>query len=158
MSYASYTPLVKSLRVVQQPIAVSAPAAYISHAPVSAPALISHAPIVAHAPVAVAAKVIKAEPVDPNPSYSFSYGVNDPSTGDSKQQSEQLQNGVVQGSYSLNEPDGSVRTVTYTADPVNGFNAVVDKSPAKLVAAAPVVAHAPLVAHAHVSHTPYILH
>lgn len=26
------------------------------------------------------------------------------------------------------EPDGSVRTVDYTADPVNGFNAVVSKS------------------------------
>lgn len=26
------------------------------------------------------------------------------------------------------EPDGSVRTVDYVADPVNGFNAVVSKS------------------------------
>lgn len=28
------------------------------------------------------------------------------------------------GQYSLVEPDGSIRTVDYTADPVNGFNAV----------------------------------
>lgn len=32
------------------------------------------------------------------------------------------------GQYSLVEPDGSVRTVDYTADSVNGFNAVVSKS------------------------------
>lgn len=35
---------------------------------------------------------------------------------------------VVKGQYSLVEPDGSVRTVDYTADPINGFNAVVSKS------------------------------
>jgi hypothetical protein len=34
----------------------------------------------------------------------------------------------VKGQYSLVEPDGSIRTVDYTADPVNGFNAVVSKS------------------------------
>lgn len=43
------------------------------------------------------------------------------------------------------EPDGSVRTVDYTADPVNGFNAVVSKSgpgvhPPPAVAAPAVVA------------------
>lgn len=27
------------------------------------------------------------------------------------------------------EPDGSVRTVIYTADPINGFNAIVEKTP-----------------------------
>lgn len=31
------------------------------------------------------------------------------------------------GQYSLVEPDGSIRTVDYTADPVHGFNAVVSK-------------------------------
>ncbi|XP_049948121.1 cuticle protein 18.6-like [Schistocerca serialis cubense] len=53
---------------------------------------------------------------------------------------------VVQGSYSLAEPDGSIRTVDYTADPVNGFNAVVHKEAgAHPAAAAPVaVAHAPV--------------
>lgn len=34
----------------------------------------------------------------------------------------------VSGQYSLVEPDGSVRTVDYTADDVHGFNAVVSKS------------------------------
>lgn len=54
---------------------------------------------------------------------------------------------VVQGSYSLTEPDGTRRTVDYVADPVNGFNAVVRKEPLayKAVAAAPLAA-APLAA------------
>lgn len=33
------------------------------------------------------------------------------------------------GSYSLNDPDGTRRTVDYSADPINGFNAVVRKTP-----------------------------
>ncbi|XP_054263472.1 cuticle protein 7-like [Macrosteles quadrilineatus] len=60
--------------------------------------------------------------------YSFEYGVHDPQTGDVKQQSETRKGDVVKGQYSLVEPDGSVRTVDYTADPVNGFNAVVSKT------------------------------
>lgn len=34
----------------------------------------------------------------------------------------------MKGSYSLAEPDGTIRTVHYTADDHNGFNAVVEKS------------------------------
>src|SRR5262249_48351195 len=82
---------------------------------------------------------------DPNPEYSYSYGVNDPNTGDSKHAQEALKNGVVVGSYSLAEPDGTVRKVSYTADKVNGFNAIVEKhgtpkhvTPLKYVAAAPI--------------------
>lgn len=64
-------------------------------------------------------------------------------------------NGVVHGSYSLTEPDGTIRKVTYTADKINGFNAVVEKTGiahhaapvAKVLAHAPLV-HAPVVAHA----------
>lgn len=36
-------------------------------------------------------------------------------------------NMLISGHYSLVEPDGSVRVVEYTADDVNGFNAVVKK-------------------------------
>lgn len=71
--------------------------------------------------------VITEESYDPNPSYSFSYGVKDPSTGDSKMQEESLENGVVRGSYSLAEPDGTIRRVTYTADDIHGFQAKVEK-------------------------------
>lgn len=55
-----------------------------------------------------------------HPKYSFNYGVQDPSTGDVKSQVESRDGGVVKGQYSLVEPDGSVRTVDYTADDVNG--------------------------------------
>ncbi|XP_050423774.1 cuticle protein 19-like [Adelges cooleyi] len=61
-------------------------------------------------------------------SYSYKYGVHDPTTGDIKHQSEERTGDVVRGQYSLVEPDGTIRTVDYTADPVNGFNAVVSKS------------------------------
>ncbi|XP_008187877.2 cuticle protein-like [Acyrthosiphon pisum] len=61
-------------------------------------------------------------------SYAYKYGVHDPATGDIKHQSEERTGDVVRGQYSLVEPDGTVRTVDYTADPVNGFNAVVSKS------------------------------
>ncbi|KAF6204932.1 hypothetical protein GE061_019097 [Apolygus lucorum] len=65
---------------------------------------------------------------DPHPKYAYNYGVSDPHTGDHKQQSEARDGDVVKGQYSLVEPDGSLRTVDYTADPINGFNAVVTKS------------------------------
>ncbi|KAL1132577.1 hypothetical protein AAG570_010529, partial [Ranatra chinensis] len=111
---------------------VGAPVAYASHAP-----LAYAAPAVAK--VAVAAR---AEEYDPHPQYSYSYDIQDALTGDSKTQHETRDGDVVQGSYSLVEPDGSVRTVDYTADPVNGFNAVVHKQAAvvKAAVAAPVVA------------------
>lgn len=64
---------------------------------------------------------------DPNPSYNFMYGVRDPNTGDNKSQEESLSDGVVRGSYQLEEPDGSIRRVTYTADDLNGFQARVEK-------------------------------
>ncbi|KAK7603589.1 hypothetical protein V9T40_003588 [Parthenolecanium corni] len=62
-------------------------------------------------------------------SYSYNYGVHDPSTGDIKHQHEERRGHFVKGEYGLVEPDGSVRTVHYTADPVNGFNAHVEKTP-----------------------------
>lgn len=76
------------------------------------------------------------EPADAHPQYSFAYDVQDALTGDSKAQFETRNGDVVQGSYSLIEADGTRRIVDYTADPVNGFNAVVNREPA---VAAPVV-------------------
>ncbi|EDW79183.1 uncharacterized protein Dwil_GK10226 [Drosophila willistoni] len=122
------------------PKLLAAPA--ISYAPklLAAPTLLA-----APAPALAVAKVAVPEPYDPNPQYSFSYGVTDQHTGDSKQQEETLVNGVVQGSYSLAEPDGTIRKVTYTADKINGFNAIVEKKgvaiakPALAVAAVPAL-------------------
>ncbi|XP_063234198.1 larval cuticle protein A3A-like [Bacillus rossius redtenbacheri] len=80
---------------------------------------------------------------DPNPSYNYAYDIQDALTGDSKNQQESRQGDVVQGSYSLTEPDGTRRTVEYTADPVNGFNAVVHKEPLGVAkVAAPALGYA----------------
>ncbi|KAH8410014.1 hypothetical protein KR009_004220, partial [Drosophila setifemur] len=67
--------------------------------------------------------------VFPPASYSFNYAVNDESTGDIKEHSETRDGYVVRGFYSLIDPDGYKRTVTYTADDVHGFNAVVNRVP-----------------------------
>ncbi|XP_004524349.1 larval cuticle protein A2B [Ceratitis capitata] len=101
------------------------------------------------APVAVAQKVVvKSEEYDPHPQYKFSYGVDDKLTGDSKSQVEERDGDVVHGEYSLIDADGYKRTVQYTSDPVNGFNAVVNREPlVKAVAVAPVVKTVAPVAH-----------
>lgn len=85
-----------------------------------------------------------------NPQYSFSYGVKDSLSGDDKSQHETRDGDVVKGQYSLVEADGSRRIVDYTADPVNGFNAVVSKQElvapvvkTVVAAPAPVVVAAP---------------
>jgi hypothetical protein len=62
------------------------------------------------------------------PKYQFKYGVSDYHTGDVKSQHEHRDGDVVKGQYSLVEPDGSIRTVDYTADKHNGFNAVVHRT------------------------------
>ncbi|XP_026478282.1 larval cuticle protein A2B-like [Ctenocephalides felis] len=80
---------------------------------------------------------------DPHPQYTYAYDVRDSLTGDSKSQHESRDGDVVRGSYSLLDADGLLRTVVYTADPVNGFNAVVQRAPPSdaQVAAAPVLHH-----------------
>ncbi|XP_061393147.1 uncharacterized protein LOC133328621, partial [Musca vetustissima] len=60
-----------------------------------------------------------------HPEYAFSYGVKDLHTGDVKSQWESREGDGVKGHYSVLEPDGSIRTVTYTADAKSGFNAIV---------------------------------
>ncbi|EDV48067.1 larval cuticle protein A2B [Drosophila erecta] len=106
----------------------------------AAPAVATYA----HAPVAVAhaqpvlAKA--AEEYDPHPQYKYAYDVQDSLSGDSKSQVEERDGDVVRGEYSLIDADGYKRTVQYTADPINGFNAVVNREPlVKAVAVAPVV-------------------
>ncbi|XP_047106186.1 uncharacterized protein LOC124775397 [Schistocerca piceifrons] len=142
--YAPGAPL--AARAYAAPVAYAAPALRAAPVAVAAPAVRAAPVAVAAAPAAVAAEY------DPNPQYSYAYNVQDALTGDSKTQHESRSGDVVQGSYSLVEPDGSIRTVDYTADPVNGFNAVVHKEagahPAPVVAAAPAIAAAPALAYA----------
>lgn len=101
------------------------------------------APIGVAAPV-VAAKVLDTE-FDPNPQYTYAYDVQDALTGDSKNQFETRDGDIVRGRYSLIEADGTRRIVDYTADPVNGFNAVVQREPL-VKSIAPVAPVAKLVA------------
>ncbi|XP_048507675.1 cuticle protein 21-like [Athalia rosae] len=94
----------------------------------------------AAAPIATS-KTVDAD-FDPHPQYSYAYDVQDSLTGDYKEQRETRNGDVVEGSYSLVEADGSRRIVDYTADPENGFNAVIRKEAGfvKGGVAAPVVA------------------
>jgi hypothetical protein len=61
--------------------------------------------------------------------YKFSYDVNAPETYDVKSQSESLKDGYTVGQYSLIDADGMRRTVDYTADDINGFQATVKREP-----------------------------
>lgn len=100
------------------------------------------APVAAAAPLPVAPVVAVAKTeFDPHPQYTYGYNVRDSVTGDFKSQVESRDGGVVRGSYSLIEADGSRRIVDYIADPVNGFNAIVRKEPlvVKAVPVAPAV-------------------
>jgi hypothetical protein len=58
----------------------------------------------------------------------FKYGVKDEHTHDIKEQYEKRDGDKVEGYYKLTEPDGTIRTVKYTADKHVGFNAQVEKS------------------------------
>merc|ERR1712158_51227 len=144
--------------VVAHPVAHAVHAAPVVHAaPLVHAAPVVHA--VAHAaPVAVRAAGDLAE-VSP---YTYNYGVADDYSKAAFSQTESNDGtGVVEGSYSVNLPDGRVQTVTYHANDVDGYVAEVsyageaqypDAVPvAHAVHAAPVVAHAvhaaPVVAH-----------
>lgn len=102
--------------------------------------------IAPEAPLAYAAAPIAktVEDYDPHPQYQYAYEINDALTGDSKSQQETRDGDAVSGSYSLTDPDGTRRIVEYTADPVNGFNAVVHKEPLVAKAAVAYAAPAPV--------------
>ncbi|XP_017782871.1 PREDICTED: cuticle protein-like [Nicrophorus vespilloides] len=127
------------------PLAYAAPVAKVAY---SAPVAYAAAPVakVAYAAAPVAAPVVAkvAEEYDPHPQYSYGYDVQDSLTGDNKQQQETRDGDVVKGSYSLVDADGFKRTVEYTADPVQGFNAVVHREPLVAKVAAPVHYAAPV--------------
>ncbi|XP_065371141.1 larval cuticle protein A2B [Calliphora vicina] len=92
----------------------------------------------------VLAKTVELEEYDAHPQYQYGYNVQDNLSGDSKGHVEERDGDVVRGEYTLIDADGLKRTVTYTADPINGFNAVVRREP--VVVAAPIVKAAPVVA------------
>merc|ERR1712058_130903 len=81
--------------------------------------------------------------------YTYNYGVADEYSGAAFSQSESNDGtGLVDGSYSVNLPDGRIQTVNYRANDAEGY--VADVSYNSVAAVAPVahaVAH-PVVAHA----------
>merc|ERR1712061_881912 len=158
-------------------------AAHVAH-PVAHHAVAHAAPVVAHAAHPIAHHAVHhAAPVLAHPvahavhavgdlaevsPYTYNYGAADDYSKAAFSQTESNDGtGVVEGSYSVNLPDGRVQTVTYHANDVDGYVAEVsyageaqypDAVPvAHAVHAAPVVAHAvhaaPVVAHAvHAAH------
>ncbi|XP_019886634.2 cuticle protein 18.6 [Ooceraea biroi] len=62
-----------------------------------------------------------------NPKYEFSYGVEDHHTGDFHGQKESRDGGKVSGEYTVKDPGGTLRVVSYHADK-EGFHAVVHTS------------------------------
>lgn len=108
--------------------------------------------LVGVASASVLAPALPLARVDPLPQYSYGYDVQDSLTGDYKGHQEHRNGDLVTGSYSVVDPDGTRRIVDYTADPLNGFNAVVRREPlvlsgpAKVLAPAQVVAPAPILA------------
>lgn len=81
---------------------------------------------------------------DPLPQYSYGYDVQDALTGDFKGHQENRNGDLVTGSYSVVDPDGTRRIVDYTADSLNGFNAIVRREPLVLPAPARVIGPAPV--------------
>uniref|UniRef100_A0A336LJQ8 CSON008442 protein n=1 Tax=Culicoides sonorensis TaxID=179676 RepID=A0A336LJQ8_CULSO len=59
------------------------------------------------------------------PDYHFEYGVEDPKSHVSQNRKEHRQGDDVYGEYSVAQPDGKIRTVKYSADKHNGFQAEV---------------------------------
>lgn len=68
------------------------------------------------------------EDYEDHPKYEYKYGVEDHHSGDQKSHHEERDGDVVKGEYSLVEADGTIRTVKYTADKQNGFQAIVSKT------------------------------
>ncbi|CAO1352346.1 unnamed protein product [Diamesa tonsa] len=82
-------------------------------------------------------QLVHAAPEAPA-NYEFNYAVNEASTGDVHSQQEKAENGVIRGSYQMNDADGFLRTVDYTADDVNGFQANVRREPLNIKHIQPV--------------------
>nr|XP_032511573.1 cuticle protein 8-like [Danaus plexippus plexippus] len=143
---------IQPIAVHSAPISYHQPAIAVHAAPVSSHVSVQHAapviqhvaPVIQHvapirhvAPIAhVAPVAYHAAPVHAqghqeyysHPQYEFEYSVADTHTGDIKSQHESRDGDHVTGSYSLHQPDGSVRTVHYSADAHSGFNAQVQNS------------------------------
>merc|ERR1712123_418167 len=132
--------------VIGHPIA-HAIAHPVAHAAYAAPVV--HAAPVYHAPIVKAAAGYAVPDLAEVSPYAYNYAVADDYSGAAFNQGETNDgNGVVEGSYSVNLPDGRVQTVNYHANDYDGFVSEVRyEGTAAYPEALPVVAHAPVLAH-----------
>ncbi|PSN32529.1 hypothetical protein C0J52_24774 [Blattella germanica] len=77
------------------------------------------------------------EDYDPNPQYQFAFDVKDDEFTNYQNRKEQREGGKISGSYSVVDSDGFIRTVKYTADPLEGFKAQVTREPTNIVVKIP---------------------
>jgi hypothetical protein len=66
-------------------------------------------------------------------SYQFGFDVKDDEFTNYQNRKEVKDGNVIKGSYSVVDSDGFIRTVTYTADPKEGFKAEVVREPTDIV-------------------------
>ncbi|XP_071455809.1 cuticle protein 19.8-like [Hetaerina americana] len=83
---------------------------------------------------------LQEEDYDPNPAYNFSFDVKDDTFTNYQNRKEQREGDKITGSYSVVDSDGFIRTVTYTADPLQGFKAEVVREPTDIVVKLPTPA------------------
>jgi hypothetical protein len=118
----------------------------VAHA-VAHPVAIAHPIAIAHAPVVHHAVGGYAQPdlAEISP-YSYTYAVADDYSGAAFNQAESNDGtGVVEGSYSVNLPDGRVQHVNYHANDYDGY--VADVTYDGVAAYANTVAHPAVVGH-----------
>ncbi|XP_049942264.1 uncharacterized protein LOC126419178 [Schistocerca serialis cubense] len=77
------------------------------------------------------------EDYDPNPQYQFAFDVRDDQFTNYQNRKEQREGDKISGSYSVVDSDGFIRTVKYTADPLEGFKAQVTREPTDIVVKIP---------------------
>lgn len=72
-----------------------------------------------------------------NPNYQFGFDVKDDEFTNYQNRKEVREGNQIKGSYSVVDSDGFIRTVTYTADPKEGFKAQVVREPTDIVVKIP---------------------
>lgn len=90
------------------------------------------------------------EDYDSNPQYQFSFDVKDDQFTNYQNRKESRDGDKISGSYSVVDSDGFIRTVKYTADPLQGFKAEVTREPTDIVVKLPV----PQRAYSQLANTP----
>lgn len=78
--------------------------------------------------------------IQANPSYQFGFDVKDDEFTNYQNRKETRDGGIIKGSYSVVDSDGFIRTVSYTADPKEGFKAEVVREPTDIVVKVPTPA------------------